>query len=82
MGENETERNERIQGLLEKPDEPHIELFGEMDKLINVFKAKGFDDEESKVLAEYTIKLSEGLCIPIEQAQADAFAILSMAMSE
>lgn len=53
-----------------------------MDKLINVFKAKGFDDEESKLLAEYAIKLSESLCIPIEQAQADAFAILSMAMAE
>lgn len=53
-----------------------------MDKLIDVFKAKGFDDEESKALAEYTIKLSESLCVSIERAQADAFAILAMAMAE
>ena len=53
-----------------------------MDKLIDVCKAKGLDGEESKALAEYTIKLSESLCVPIEQAQADAFAILAMAMTE
>ena len=82
MEENEEERNERINSLLEKPNEPHIELFGEIDKLIDVFKTKGFDDEESKVLAEYTIKLSKSLCVPIEQAQADTFAILAIAMAE
>lgn len=46
-----------------------------MNKLIEVFKAKGFDYEDSEKLAEYAIKLSEILCVPTEQVQEKTLVI-------
>lgn len=53
-----------------------------MDELIEKFKAKGIDEQDSESLAKHTIDLSKILDIPIEQAFEKALAIIAIAMAE
>lgn len=54
----------------------------EIDELIEKFKAKGIDEQNSEALAKHTIDLSKICNIPIEQAFEKALVIIAIAMAE
>lgn len=54
----------------------------ELDELIEKFKAKGIDEQNSEALAKHTIDLSKICNIPIEQAFEKALVIIAIAMAD